>query len=343
MLELRAMKGAQKQSGFTIVELLIVIVVIAILAAITIVAYNGIQQRAKESAVKSELASTARKIQVAMAGSTTSTTTPPASLAAAQVTATPGATLAYEVIQSSSYYCVSATKSGISFYQTSLDTTQRSGTCPTVNGLVAWWPLNGTPEDIGGSAYHGVPLNNPTATTGQNGRANGAYAFSSAAQQAIDIAAVPNIPIERGTISVWVRPVNSGDVQNYVYYGSAGEDGCTGLPGYSLASCAFALQTNATGGTSTPFTGLALDNTWYHLVASWDGVTIPRYIRTYVNGVNVGNGSLGATPDLVSQAQYIGRPGSLSRFANGSIDDVKIYDRPLTAAEITALYQAGAQ
>lgn len=36
----------KKQSGFTIVELLIVIVVIGILAAITIVAYNGIQDRA---------------------------------------------------------------------------------------------------------------------------------------------------------------------------------------------------------------------------------------------------------------------------------------------------------
>lgn len=34
------------QKGFTIVELLIVIVVIAILAAITVVAYNGIQTRA---------------------------------------------------------------------------------------------------------------------------------------------------------------------------------------------------------------------------------------------------------------------------------------------------------
>lgn len=42
-----------RRQGFTIVELLIVIVVIAILAAITIVAYNGIQQRARNAQVVS--------------------------------------------------------------------------------------------------------------------------------------------------------------------------------------------------------------------------------------------------------------------------------------------------
>ena len=48
---------ANRDKGFTIVELLIVIVVIAILAAITIVAYNGIQQRARNSARVSSMQS----------------------------------------------------------------------------------------------------------------------------------------------------------------------------------------------------------------------------------------------------------------------------------------------
>lgn len=55
--------GTQKQ-GFTIVELLIVIVVIGILAAITVVAFNGVQGRAKMTAVTTDLVNTSKKIQL---------------------------------------------------------------------------------------------------------------------------------------------------------------------------------------------------------------------------------------------------------------------------------------
>lgn len=54
--------NTNRSRGFTIVELLIVIVVIAILAAITIVAYNGIQNRANDSAVQSDLISVGKKL-----------------------------------------------------------------------------------------------------------------------------------------------------------------------------------------------------------------------------------------------------------------------------------------
>lgn len=52
-----------KSKGFTIVELLIVIVVIAILAAISIVAYNGIQNRSKTTAGQSLSSQVAKKAE----------------------------------------------------------------------------------------------------------------------------------------------------------------------------------------------------------------------------------------------------------------------------------------
>lgn len=52
------------QRGFTIVELLIVIVVIAILAAVTVVAYTGVQNRAHDTAVQNDLETIAKKFEL---------------------------------------------------------------------------------------------------------------------------------------------------------------------------------------------------------------------------------------------------------------------------------------
>ena len=54
----------KKYQGFTIVELLIVIVVIAILAAISIVAYNGIQQRARDAQRKNDIATITKAMEL---------------------------------------------------------------------------------------------------------------------------------------------------------------------------------------------------------------------------------------------------------------------------------------
>lgn len=52
-----------EQKAFTIVELLIVIVVIAILAAITVVAYTGIQARASDASIQTALRNAVSKIE----------------------------------------------------------------------------------------------------------------------------------------------------------------------------------------------------------------------------------------------------------------------------------------
>ena len=58
-------RWATYSKGFTIVELLIVIVIIGILAAITIVAYTGIQNRAKQAKMNSDITEIIQAVQAA--------------------------------------------------------------------------------------------------------------------------------------------------------------------------------------------------------------------------------------------------------------------------------------
>ena len=53
-----------KQQGFTIIELLIVIVIVGILVAVSVVSYNGITKQAEDTAVKSELTQVTKKMQL---------------------------------------------------------------------------------------------------------------------------------------------------------------------------------------------------------------------------------------------------------------------------------------
>lgn len=62
-MSLQNRKKFKADKGFTIVELLIVIVVIAILAAISIVAYNGIQQRSHTTSSKTAAENLAKKVE----------------------------------------------------------------------------------------------------------------------------------------------------------------------------------------------------------------------------------------------------------------------------------------
>jgi len=118
-------KWAKKQSGFTIVELLIVVVVIAILAAITIVAYNGIQNRAKQSAAQSTVSQANRKV---LLYATQNADQYPPDLTTAGVTDTTGLEYTYNNSASPRTYGITATNGNFSYYISS--TSQK----PTIGG-----------------------------------------------------------------------------------------------------------------------------------------------------------------------------------------------------------------
>ena len=161
----------RKQTGFTIVELLIVVVVIAILAAITIVAYTGIQQRAKESVAKDAAAGVTQKILTYavdnsdnypgdLATLATVLGLPAPASGATKLTAADGTTYQYTVNNSTSpkSYCTTTTKSGLSYY---------------VNSATGNSPAKGA------CAGHGVNGVDPVTNLVLNPRPDSAYWFPS--------------------------------------------------------------------------------------------------------------------------------------------------------------------
>jgi prepilin-type N-terminal cleavage/methylation domain-containing protein len=117
-----------RRNGFTIVELLIVVVVIAILAAITIVSYNGISARSKASAAQSSVRQAATKIEE---NALRNSDTYPQSLSDAGLSSTDSNNYQYWVNNATNpkKFCISASRDTVAYF---LSNTQRSpqlGTC----------------------------------------------------------------------------------------------------------------------------------------------------------------------------------------------------------------------
>ena len=143
-----------RQKGFTIVELLIVIVVIAILAAITIVAYVNISNRAESSTAKAN-AEAVQKVAEAYAADDANTGYP----TLAQLTA---------------YNGLSKVPSGITVVSTTLSNTAANGKTiqyvpkSTTGACVGYWDAAlGTPAAAyvyAGNAVTGTNAATPTCT-----------------------------------------------------------------------------------------------------------------------------------------------------------------------------------
>lgn len=151
--------------GFTIVELLIVIVVIAILAAITIVSFNGIQSRARESQIKNNLTSVYKILSIERV----LTGLYPVSLAAADsgrgIIAGSDWTYQYSVNNTLSprTFCVTYVRSGVAYFISELAKPE-TGTCPGHSANGAGAPLIASYHDFSTDVVAGAMNINPSSS-----------------------------------------------------------------------------------------------------------------------------------------------------------------------------------
>ncbi|MFN0129670.1 MAG: LamG domain-containing protein, partial [Verrucomicrobiales bacterium] len=96
--------------------------------------------------------------------------------------------------------------------------------------------------------------------------------------------------------------------------------------------------TSTTALTTTNPDVLAL-NTTYHVVTTWDRAAGTGNI--YFNGALVLSGPVPGEPVNTANAIFIGRDGRENRPSNFRIDEVALYDYPLTDAQILNHYNIG--
>lgn len=156
-----ALFSRKTYTGFTIVELLIVVVVIAILAAISLVAYRGINDRAHSSAASSEASQAAKKVQLFYAENEAY----PTSLAAAGITNTDALQYAYSNSGNPKTFCVTATSGNKSFKVDSASSNPSEGGCAGhgVGGVAAITNLAKDPRVLNSTS--GITSNNSAIWT----------------------------------------------------------------------------------------------------------------------------------------------------------------------------------
>ncbi len=164
-------RSFSRQSAFTIVELLIVIVVIGLLAAIAIIAYTSIQQRARASTASSALSHASKKLATYIVDNTTY----PTDLTTAGITNTTDVTYQYTYNNTTTpkTFCITATSGTVS-YQITQDSSPTAGGCAGhgVGGVapITNLALNPSIETnlTNAGAYFGAPLvrDNSKASSG---------------------------------------------------------------------------------------------------------------------------------------------------------------------------------
>ena len=206
------------------------------------------------------------------------------------------------------------------------------------NNPLAWWKLDeltGTIAADSAGANTGAYVNAPTL--GQSGAATntGTSVTLNGTSQAVTIGNPTALQITgQITVAAWIRPTSTTGLQDIVAKGYSTSPNGEIYLRINAGNYQFGSWNGSDYSTSVAMPAGDLNN-WVHLAGVYDGTAW----RIYRNGVQLSATASATGAQTVNAGWAIGARGTgTERFFNGRVDDVRLYNRGLSAREVQDLY-----
>ncbi len=212
------------------------------------------------------------------------------------------------------------------------------------NGLVGHWTFDGpnmawastTAEvlDSSASSIEGnmINMSQQSVTSGKIGQA---LVFDGLDDN-IDLGTSTPIRFDTtGSISAWIK-TDCSDVCIIV-----GGNSTTEYSGYNffINFGVLTFRSDKYHVLTTPWVGVYDDGSWHHVVITKNGTTGIVYVD---NEVKSSTASLSYSAPWSTNSIYIGNEKDRAYYFQGAMDDVRIYNRAISASEVKRLYEMGA-
>ncbi|MEK7634837.1 MAG: LamG domain-containing protein [Patescibacteria group bacterium] len=210
--------------------------------------------------------------------------------------------------------------------------------------LVGYWKFDEGSGNVTGDSSGNNNTGSITGATWTSGKLGKALNFTSSQNNYVNLGQPVSLQITGAmTISAWVKQASLTDYNQIVSKAaSSGQRGWGLRCSSSNTTCEFhiASDTDTQIHVGSDTSGISKTGVWMHLV----GVYTPSVsLEIYKDGVLVERDIASIPASQFDQAvnASIGSRSNASLFFDGSIDDVRIYNRALSGTEVVKLYKSG--
>ncbi|MDD2230593.1 MAG: LamG domain-containing protein [Candidatus Cloacimonetes bacterium] len=200
-------------------------------------------------------------------------------------------------------------------------------------GLVAHYPFSGDANDASGNGHHGV-VHGTTLCTDRFGNSQGAYHFNSNESDYIRVADHQNLRLSTNlTISVWIK--HSASASSYEDVLMKGNEAYGFQFDQNTDQLLFHLHREGGSWQNLNSGYTPTSNQWFNITGTYDGLVQ----RVYINGLQTNSYAWSGTIHTDTSSLDIGANVAYNNnWYNGNLDDLRIYNRVLSASEVAQLY-----